>query len=61
MAWSPHKMLGAPLQCSAILTRHTGILADCNASRAEYLFQPDKLNADSDLGDKVRTGGHDSV
>jgi len=52
VAWSPHKMLGAPLQCSAVLTRHVGALADCNSTHAEYLYQPDKLHADCDLGDK---------
>ena len=56
MAWSPHKMLGAPLQCSAVLTRHVGALADCNSTHAEYLYQPDKLHADCDLGDKASGG-----
>lgn len=52
VAWSPHKMLGAPLQCSAVLTRHPGALSACNATGAAYLYQPDKLHADADLGDK---------
>lgn len=46
-------MLGAPLQCSAFLTRHAGLLEDCNATHAEYLYQPDKLHTECDLGDKV--------
>ena len=51
IAWSPHKMLGAPLQCSAVLTRHPERLLACNETQAEYLFQPDKLHAEQDLGD----------
>jgi len=51
LSWSAHKMLGVPLQCSALLTRHPGRLRACNGSRASYLFQPDKLHTDQDLGD----------
>ena len=42
-----------PLQCSVFLTRHPGILQSTNASGAAYLFQPDKLHAEFDLGDKT--------
>lgn len=42
-----------PLQCSMFLTRHANILKQTNASGAAYLFQPDKLNAEYDLGDKT--------
>ena len=42
-----------PLQCSVFLTRHADILKQTNASGAAYLFQPDKLNAEYDLGDKT--------
>jgi len=52
-AWNPHKMSGVGLQCSAFLTRHKGLLARANAAQAAYLFQPDKLNADLDIGDKT--------
>ena len=44
---------GMPLQCSVFLTRHAAILKQTNASGAAYLFQPDKLNAEYDLGDKT--------
>ena len=30
-----------------------GFMKQCNASKASYLFQPDKLNAEYDLGDKT--------
>ena len=53
VSWNPHKMSGAPLQCSTFLTRHDGILKSANASSAAYLFQPDKLFADMDTGDKT--------
>ena len=42
-----------PLQCSVFLTRHAAILRRANASGAAYLFQPDKLHAEYDLGDKT--------
>ena len=53
MACSLHKMLGATLQCSVFMTSHAGALRACNATSAAYLFQPDKLFADLDLGDKT--------
>ncbi|KAL3149142.1 hypothetical protein ABBQ32_001977 [Trebouxia sp. C0010 RCD-2024] len=53
LAWNPHKLMGLPLQCSAFLTTHRGLLQQSNASNATYLFQPDKLNREYDLGDKT--------
>jgi len=53
VAWNPHKMSGATLQCSAFVTRHGGILAKTNGTQAAYLFQPDKLNTELDMGDKT--------
>eukprot|EP00931_Biecheleriopsis_adriatica_P065193 TRINITY_DN39798_c0_g1_i1.p1 TRINITY_DN39798_c0_g1~~TRINITY_DN39798_c0_g1_i1.p1 ORF type:complete len:510 (+),score=86.86 TRINITY_DN39798_c0_g1_i1:33-1562(+) len=53
LAWNPHKMSGAPLQCSIFLTQHKGVLAKTNGTNAAYLFQPDKLNASLDTGDKT--------
>eukprot|EP00421_Protoceratium_reticulatum_P074832 CAMPEP_0168407072 /NCGR_PEP_ID=MMETSP0228-20121227/25974_1 /TAXON_ID=133427 /ORGANISM="Protoceratium reticulatum, Strain CCCM 535 (=CCMP 1889)" /LENGTH=556 /DNA_ID=CAMNT_0008420731 /DNA_START=15 /DNA_END=1683 /DNA_ORIENTATION=+ len=53
IAWNPHKMAGSTLQCSSFLTRHRGLLARANGTKAAYLFQPDKLNADLDIGDKT--------
>ncbi|KAK3907320.1 Cysteine sulfinic acid decarboxylase [Frankliniella fusca] len=53
VAWNPHKMLGAPLQCSLFLVRHAGLLHRCNAAAAEYLFQQDKFyDVSWDTGDK---------
>lgn len=53
VAWNPHKMIGATLQCSAFVTQHIGILAKCNGTNAAYLFQPDKLHTSLDTGDKT--------
>merc|ERR1712048_1054766 len=53
LAWNPHKMAGACLQCSVFLTKHAGMLAKVNGTNAAYLFQPDKLNASLDTGDKT--------
>eukprot|EP00940_MAST-03C_sp_MAST-3C-sp2_P001201 g1201.t1 len=53
LAWNPHKMSGAPLQCSIFLTRYPGILEKTNGTKAAYLFQPDKLHTELDSGDKT--------
>lgn len=53
VAWNPHKLMGIPMQCSAFLTRHNGMLLQCNKYGAAYLFQPDKLYSDLDIGDKT--------
>jgi len=53
LAWNAHKLMGAPLQCSAFITRHPGALQATCSTKAAYLFQPDKLYAEYDLGDKT--------
>eukprot|EP00095_Tigriopus_kingsejongensis_P002620 snap_masked-scaffold1459_size40432-processed-gene-0.5 protein:Tk02620 transcript:snap_masked-scaffold1459_size40432-processed-gene-0.5-mRNA-1 annotation:"glutamate decarboxylase-like protein 1" len=53
IAWNPHKMLGAPLQCSPFITRHSGLLHEANCASATYLFQQDKFyDVTYDTGDK---------
>jgi len=52
ISWNPHKMMGTPLQCSAILTKHKDLLAMAHSANAAYLFQKDKLNTEHDTGDK---------
>ncbi len=51
--WNLHKMMGMTQQCSALLVRDPSQLAPCFAGHADYLFQPDKLNADYDSGDRT--------
>ncbi|TRY60308.1 hypothetical protein DNTS_015379 [Danionella cerebrum] len=60
VTWNPHKMMGVPLQCSAILVREKGILQGCNSLCAGYLFQPDKqYDVTYDTGDKaIQCGRH---
>lgn len=53
LAWNPHKMCGSTLQTSIFITKHPGILAATNGTKAKYLFQPDKLNTNLDTGDKT--------
>ncbi len=53
LAWNLHKMMGITQQCSALLVKHPGLLQDTFASRANYLFQPDKNYAELDSGDKT--------
>uniref|UniRef100_W5M2R8 Glutamate decarboxylase like 1 n=1 Tax=Lepisosteus oculatus TaxID=7918 RepID=W5M2R8_LEPOC len=54
VAWNPHKMLMAGLQCCAFLVRDkTGLLQRCHSAQASYLFQPDKFyDIGYDTGDK---------
>jgi hypothetical protein len=48
------QLLGVLLQCSTFHTRYEGLLHDCNAMRAGYLFQQDKhYDVSHDTGDKV--------
>merc|ERR1712227_654768 len=54
VAWNPHKMMGAPLQCCAFLTRHTDLMKECHSADAKYLFQQDKFyDVSYDTGDKA--------
>uniref|UniRef100_A0AAY4AYB3 Glutamate decarboxylase 1 n=1 Tax=Denticeps clupeoides TaxID=299321 RepID=A0AAY4AYB3_9TELE len=60
VTWNPHKMMGVPLQCSAVLVRERGLLQGCNSMCAGYLFQPDKqYDVTYDTGDKaIQCGRH---
>ncbi|KAM6154014.1 cysteine sulfinic acid decarboxylase isoform 5-T6 [Erethizon dorsatum] len=55
VAWNPHKLLGAGLQCSVLLLQDTSnLLKRCHGSQASYLFQQDKFyDVALDVGDKV--------
>uniref|UniRef100_A0A8D2EP61 Cysteine sulfinic acid decarboxylase n=1 Tax=Theropithecus gelada TaxID=9565 RepID=A0A8D2EP61_THEGE len=55
VAWNPHKLLAAGLQCSALLLQDTSnLLKRCHGSQASYLFQQDKFyDVALDTGDKV--------
>ncbi|XP_036374781.1 glutamate decarboxylase 1 [Megalops cyprinoides] len=63
VTWNPHKMMGVPLQCAALLVREKGLLQECNQLRADYLFQPDKhYDVSYDTGDKsIQCGRHVDV
>ncbi|ESO96424.1 hypothetical protein LOTGIDRAFT_115956, partial [Lottia gigantea] len=63
MTWNPHKMMGVPLQCSVILTKHKKLLAEANQSNADYLFQKDKnYDVTYDTGDKtIQCGRHNDI
>jgi len=51
--WNLHKMMGMTQQCTALLVRDPEQLAPCFAGKADYLFQPDKLYAEYDSGDRT--------
>jgi len=51
--WNLHKMMGMTQQCTALLVRAPEQLSACFASNADYLFQPDKLYAEYDSGDRT--------
>ena len=50
VTWNPHKMMGVPLACSAILMREKGLLLATNGMGAEYLFHDD-MHGSYNLGD----------
>jgi hypothetical protein len=53
------QLLGVLLQCSTFHCRYEGLLHDCNAMRASYLFQQDKhYDVSYDTGDKARLLTH---
>ncbi|KAM4705274.1 acidic amino acid decarboxylase GADL1 [Rhinophrynus dorsalis] len=54
VAWNPHKMLMAGIQCCALLVKdNTGLLKRCHSAEASYLFQQDKFyDVRYDTGDK---------
>ena len=53
MTWNPHKLMGAPQQCSAFFTKHKTLLSEAHCANAAYLFQQDKFyDVSYDTGDK---------
>jgi glutamate decarboxylase len=50
VTWNPHKMMGLPLTCSAILMREKGVLEATNGMHADYLFH-ESGGPTCDLGD----------
>ncbi|EPQ15031.1 Glutamate decarboxylase-like protein 1 [Myotis brandtii] len=54
VAWNPHKMLMAGIQCCALLVKDkSGLLKKCYSAKASYLFQQDKFyDVSYDTGDK---------
>ncbi len=53
VVWNLHKMMGMTQQCTALLVRDPELLEQCFALKADYLFQPDKLHAEYDPGDRT--------
>ncbi|KAF7485594.1 Hypothetical predicted protein [Marmota monax] len=55
VAWNPHKLLAAGLQCSALLLQDTwNLLKRCHGFQASYLFPQDKFyDVALDTGNKV--------
>nr|XP_036864519.1 acidic amino acid decarboxylase GADL1 isoform X3 [Manis javanica] len=54
VAWNPHKMLMAGIQCCALLIKDkSDLLKKCYSAKASYLFQQDKFyDVSYDTGDK---------
>ena len=52
VVWNLHKMAGLTQQCTALLVREPERLLTTFATGADYLFQPEKANADLDAGDR---------
>ena len=51
--FNPHKLLGAPLQTTVFICHHADTLLSCNSSKAGYLFDKRKANANFDIGDQT--------
>jgi glutamate decarboxylase len=51
LTWNPHKMMGVPLACAALLMKRPGSLVAALGMNADYLFHED-AEADWDLGDR---------
>ncbi|MFT6292731.1 MAG: glutamate/tyrosine decarboxylase-like PLP-dependent enzyme [Ilumatobacter sp.] len=51
--WNLHKMMGMTQQCTALLVKRPAQLAECFATQADYLFQPDKQFGGYDSGDRT--------
>ena len=51
VAWNPHKMMGVPLSCSALLMREKGRLVETHGMNADYLFHEGNDHS-WDLGDR---------
>ncbi len=51
--WNLHKMMGITQQCTALLLRDPAQLEACFATRANYIFQADKLYREYDTGDRT--------
>lgn len=51
--WNLHKMMGMTQQCTALLIKNPSQLAPCFATRADYIFQTDKLYGEYDSGDRT--------
>lgn len=51
VTWNPHKMMGVPLACAALLVRAKGTLVSTLGMHADYLFHAD-AEEDWNLGDR---------
>jgi glutamate/tyrosine decarboxylase-like PLP-dependent enzyme len=51
--WNLHKMMGITQQCTALLLRDPAQLEPLFATRANYIFQADKLYREYDTGDRT--------
>lgn len=63
ITYCPQKMGGVPMQCAVFLTRHNGLLRECNEAGAGYVFPKEKhYDVRYDPGDKsVQCGKKVSV
>ncbi len=55
--FNPHKLLGAPQQTTAFISRHKGISKAVNSCKSKYLFDERKNGAEFDIGDGTFTCG----
>lgn len=49
VVWDPHKGLLVPLQACVFLSKHPGLMDDCNSTIADYLFHRERKSYDNSL------------
>lgn len=59
-AWNPHKLLGVPLACAALILKEPGRLRKTFSMHADYLFH-EGAGAELDLGDHTLQCGRKST
>eukprot|EP00388_Colpodella_angusta_P005069 GDKJ01015971.1.p1 GENE.GDKJ01015971.1~~GDKJ01015971.1.p1 ORF type:complete len:1097 (+),score=274.85 GDKJ01015971.1:163-3291(+) len=53
ISWNLHKLLGVPMQCAALLTKHAGLLKKAHAASAVRTFSPYVMISPKELKERL--------